>query len=304
MSMLPNKKEIDNSYILSFFFRTYMKFKYLWTSDKKYAEKLFLRKFHKELDLENPKTFNEKIQWLKLNDRKEIHTICADKIAVRDFVSGVIGEKYLIPLEHVFISAKDLKPENFANDYPIIIKCNHNSGAYTIVRDKNNIDWKKERLKYSNLLKQNYYHQGREWQYKNIEPKILVEKLLFDSKGNIPNDYKIFCFEGEAKFIQVDIDRQINHLRNFYDTSWNLLPIELIYNKGDDVVKPKKIDLMLELAGKLSKNFPFARVDFYSLDDDIYFGEITFHPEAGFGVFNDEKYDVSLGNYLSLDKLK
>ena len=302
--MLPNKKEIDNSYILSFFFRTYMKFKYLWTSDKKYAEKLFLRKFHKELDLENPKTFNEKIQWLKLNDRKEIHTICADKIAVRDFVSGVIGEKYLIPLEHVFISAKDLKPENFANDYPIIIKCNHNSGAYTIVRDKNNIDWKKERLKYSNLLKQNYYHQGREWQYKNIEPKILVEKLLFDSKGNIPNDYKIFCFEGEAKFIQVDIDRQINHLRNFYDTSWNLLPIELIYNKGDDVVKPKKIDLMLELAGKLSKNFPFARVDFYSLDDDIYFGEITFHPEAGFGVFNDEKYDVSLGNYLSLDKLK
>ncbi len=302
MAILPNKKQIDNSFALSFIFKTFLRFKYFVTSDEAYAKKVFLKRFGKELDLKNPKTFNEKIQWLKLNDRKSIHTICADKIAVRELVKSKIGEEYLIPLEKIFLKANDLKPENFPAHYPTIIKCNHNSGAYTIVKDVDSIDWDNERLKYSNLLKQNYYYQGREWQYKNIEPKILVEKLLFDSKGNVPNDYKIFCFKGKAKFIQVDIDRQKNHLRNFYDTSWNLLPIELIYGKGDDIEKPIKLDLMIELAGKLSENFPFARVDFYSLENEIYFGEITFHPEAGFGVFNDEKYDVELGNYLELDK--
>lgn len=304
MSIIPKKKQIDNSNFWSFVFRTYMKVKMLFQSDESYAKKLFKMRYGKELDLKNPKSFNEKLQWLKLNDRTPNHTICADKIAVRDYVSKRIGEEYLIPLVSVFDSANQLKVENINQNYPVIIKCNHNSGAYTIVRDKNNIDWKEERVKYANLLKQNYYHQGREWQYKNIEPKILVEKLLFDEQGNIPNDYKIFCFDGKVKFIQVDIDRQLNHTRNFYDAQWNLLPIEFIYSKGKDVEKPIKLDLMIELAEKLSQEFVFARVDFYSLGEKLYFGEITFHPESGFGTFNEEKYDLEIGEYIDLGKLK
>ncbi|AOW22020.1 hypothetical protein LPB138_05155 [Urechidicola croceus] len=280
-----------------------MKFKNLVTSDEQYAKKIYRKRFKKELNLDNPKTFNEKIQWLKLNDRTPVHTICADKIAVRDYVKERIGEEYLIPLEKVFSSASELIPENITDEYPVIIKCNHNSGAYTIVKNKEDIDWRNERLKYSNLLKQNYYHQGREWQYKDIEPKLFAEKLLTDEKGSIPKDYKIFCFDGEPKFIQVDIDRQINHLRNFYDTDWNLMPVELIYGKGDDVEKPKQLEKMLKLAKELGKDFVFARVDFYTFGNEIYFGEITFHPESGFGKFN-ENNDFELGKYLSLEKLK
>lgn len=303
MAFLPNKKQIDNSYILSFLFRSYMKIKYNLTSDKEYAKNIFLKKFGKELNLENPTSFNEKIQWLKLNDRTPIHTICADKIAVRDYVEERIGNEYMIPLTKVFGDVKGLKSENVQDNYPVIIKCNHNSGAYTIVKNKEEINWKNERRKYSNLLKQNYYYQGREWQYKNITPKLFTEKLLTDKKGNIPDDYKIFCFDGEPKFIQVDIDRQINHLRNFYDIDWNLMPIEFIYKTGSEIEKPKQLKKLLELASKLSQDFVFARVDFYTFGDEIYFGEITFHPEAGFGKFNDDN-DMKLGKYLSLEKLK
>lgn len=303
MSLLPNKKQIDNSYLLSFLFRSFMKMRYYLSSDETYAKKLFKKKFDKVLNLNNPQSFNEKIQWLKLNDRTPIHTICADKIAVRDYVEERIGEKYLIPLEKIFSNAHALNPDSITDEHSVIIKCNHNSGAYTIVKNKDDINWKKEQLKYANLLKQNYYYQGREWQYKNIEPKLFAEKLLTDDSGSIPNDYKIFCFDGKPKFIQVDIDREINHLRNFYDTEWNLMKVELIYGNGDAVEKPRQLEKMLELASKLGKDFVFSRVDFYTFGDEIYFGEITFHPEAGFGKFNNDN-DMKLGEYLSLEKLK
>lgn len=304
MSIIPNKKQIDSSYILSFFFRNYLKFQNLFVSDEAYARKRYKRKFGKELDLENPKTFMEKMQWLKLYDQKPIQTICADKIAVRDYVKEKIGESYLTSMEGIFLKASEVIPENIP-DFPVIIKCNHNSAAYTIVKDKHKINWKKERVKFYNSLKQNYYKQAREWQYKNIPPKILVEKLLIDKHGNIPKDYKFFCFDGVTKFIQVDIDRQENPKRNFYDANWKLMPLRLNLNNGEETPRPKNLDLMVELAYKLSNNFSFARVDFYTLDDKVYFGEITFHPGSGFGFYDSNGVlDAQIDSYISLEKFK
>lgn len=303
MGKYINKKIIDNSILLSWGFRMFSKFNFLLYSDKVFLERTFKKRFNKTLDWKNPTTFQEKLQWLKLNHRTELQTQCADKIAVRDYVTDKIGEQYLIPQLQILDNAKELNPEKLP-EIPFIIKCNHNSGGYTIVRDKNNIDWEKECLKFANLLKQNYYYQSREWQYKNIQPRIIIEQLLLDENNSIPEDFKIYCFNGEARFIQVDMDRQTNHSRNFYDTTWNLLPYELIYIKGGSVRKPKKLNLMLNLANKLSKAFPFARVDFYSIKEDVFFGEITFQPESGLSTFNEEKYDAELGTYLSLKNLK
>ncbi|MCF6279261.1 MAG: glycosyl transferase [Flavobacteriaceae bacterium] len=304
MSILPNKKQIDSSYILSFFFRNYLKLHNLFVSDEAYAKKRYKRKFGKELDLKNPKTFMEKMQWLKLHNQKLIQTTCADKIAVRDHVKDKIGEEYLIPLERIFSKASEVIPENIPN-FSVIIKCSHNSAAYTIVKDKSKIDWKKERVRFYNSLKQNYYEQAREWQYKDISPKILVEKLLVDKYGNIPNDYKLFCFDGVTKFIQVDIGRQENPKRNFYDTNWKLLPLRLNLDNGKDIPKPKSLDLMIELAYKLSEDFSFARVDFYTLNDKVYFGEITFHPGSGFGYYDSNGVlDEQIDSYISLEKFK
>lgn len=304
MSIIPNKKQIDSSYVLSFFFRNYLKLHNLFVSDEAYARKRYKRKFGVELDLNNPKTFMEKMQWLKLYDQKLAQTICADKIAVRDYVKEKIGENYLIPMEGVFSKASEVIPDNIS-DSPVIIKCNHNSAAYTIIKDKRKINWKKERVKFYNSLKQNYYEQAREWQYKNIPPKILVEKLLVDEHGNIPKDYKLFCFDGVTKFIQVDLDRQENPKRNFYDTDWKLMPLRLNLDNGKEIPKPKSLSLMIDLAYKLSKDFSFARVDFYTLDDKVYFGEITFHPGSGFGFYDSNGVlDAQINSYISLEKFK
>ncbi len=268
-------------------------------SDKKLLELKYYRKFKKSLNLKNPKTFNEKIQWLKLNDRTPLHTLCADKLKVRDYIKELLGEKYLIPL---FLSTKnveDITPDNLPN-YPVIIKTNHDSGTYFIIKNKENQNWEEIRAKLSKSLKTNYYSAGREWQYKNIEPFIIVEKLLLTNDLKIPQDLKFHCFNGKVKFIQVDIDRQDNHRRSLFNTEWDLLNFGLCYPSGISIEKPKNLELLLLLAEKIASKFDFSRIDFYELGDKIYFGEITFHPESGFGVFYPEEKDLEYGDLLKL----
>jgi hypothetical protein len=151
---------------------------------------MFERKQGYKLDLDNPKTLNEKIQWLKIHDRKPLYTICADKYAIRDYISEKFGDKYLIPLVMHTSDVKQLNANNLPN-YPFIIKANHDSGNYKIIRDKNNVDWAKQQLICKSWLLNNYFPVDREWQYKNIKPQIVVEKLLIQKDGKIPNDYNI-----------------------------------------------------------------------------------------------------------------
>lgn len=268
-------------------------------SDNLFLKVQYYRKFKKSLNLKNPKTFNEKIQWLKLNDRTPLHTLCADKLKVRDYIKELLGEKYLIPL---FLSTKnveDITPDNLPN-YPVIIKTNHDSGTYFIIKNKENQNWEEIRAKLSKSLKTNYYSAGREWQYKNIEPFIIVEKLLLTNDLKIPQDLKFHCFNGKVKFIQVDIDRQDNHRRSLFNTEWDLLNFGLCYPSGISIEKPKNLELLLLLAEKIASKFDFSRIDFYELGDKIYFGEITFHPESGFGVFYPEEKDLEYGDLLKL----
>jgi len=303
MGKYINKKIIDNSSILSWGFRMYTKFNFLRYSDKQFMEKAFKKRFHKFLDWEDPKTFQEKLQWLKLNHRNSLQTQCADKIAVRDYVTEKIGAQYLIPQLQILNNANDLVPENLP-ELPIIIKCNHNSAGYTIVKDKNSINWKKEQLKFRNLLKQNYYYQSREWQYKNIVPKIIIEKLLLDENNDIPFDYKFYCFNGEPESIHVSIKRNNIHYVTFFDLNWKVIPLKYraYSNKMPvNIPKPKKLNEMIRLSKKLAKDFPFARIDFYHNKDIIYFGEITFHPGSGLEFYMPEYYNKDLGELIDLN---
>jgi hypothetical protein len=252
-------------------------------------------------NIDKPTTFNEKMQWLKLNDRQEIHTLCADKYKVRALVEKEIGAEYLIPLLFKTDDIKQLTLENIP-DEPCIIKPNHDSGSIFIVKDKITLDLKKAQQELGRSLHRNYYHINREWQYKNIPPLVLIEKLLTNDQGDIPNDYKVFCFAGKAKCIQVDSDRFTQHARAFYDTKWQPLPFDLKYSKVEEIPPPKNLKLIIELAEKLSKPFPFARIDFYEIDNQVYFGEITFHPESGFGAFSPQEWDEKLGNMVPLER--
>ncbi|MFC1784120.1 ATP-grasp fold amidoligase family protein [Candidatus Neomarinimicrobiota bacterium] len=252
-----------------------------------------------ELNLDNPKTFNEKIQWLQLNNRIPLKTFCADKYSVRDYIKDKIGEQYLIPLVYHTDNPANIIPENLPG-YPFIIKSNHGCGGHIIVKDKSIIDWKRVQKYLKKSLKSNFYYKTKEWQYKDIEPRVLVEKLLLDENSNIPDDYKFNCFNGKVEIISADMNRHIDLKRNVYDKDWNFIDCRLRLENGGQVKKPYMLNKMKSLAEALAQDFKYVRVDLYNIDSKIYFGELTFSPAAGFQQFIPEKWDRILGNKLVL----
>ncbi|MEZ9945054.1 ATP-grasp fold amidoligase family protein [Vibrio breoganii] len=280
-----------------------------WIKSRLLPERLFIKSLFKTragytLNLNDPKSFNEKIQWLKLNDRTELHTICADKLAVREFVTEEIGPEFLVPLIKYTDNVDDITLDWLPSN-PCIIKATHTSGTYKIIRDKKRINiFEVDRL-CRKWLKKNYYYNTKEWQYKNIPPRIIVEELLVDENGLIPSDLKFSCFNGRVEMIHVDSNKEDKHLRNHYSREWKPLdfrwPEEL--EAGQLVDKPRKLDKMIELAEKLAQNFVYVRVDFYCLEDQIYFGELTFHPTSGFGRFLPFEEDRYYGDKLNITHL-
>lgn len=278
-------------------------FRYGLISDEKKLRSEFILNLGYDPDFENPKTLSEKIQWLKLNDRTSLHTQCADKYAVRDYVTQVIGEKYLVPLVFQSKNIRDINPKNIP-DYPVIVKTNHDSSGGQIIRNKAEVDWLILQNRLGKYLNINYYYRFKEWQYKNVEKRVLVEKLLLDKNGNIPNDYKMYFINGKLLFTLVDIDRFTNHRRNLYDTNWELMEVRLKRENGRAIEKPEAFDEMKRLGEKLAKPFSFIRVDFYFFNDTIFFGEMTFHPNSGICKFIPYKYDAIFGEKLHLHKTK
>jgi hypothetical protein len=286
-------------YIIQPFYGIFNYLRFTRVSDISRSKRDFKRNFGRELDIENPKTFNEKIQWLKLNDRRPLHTQCADKFEVRKYVKEKVGEKYLIPLHYETTRLKDIKPENIP-DSPVIIKTNHDSSGGSIILDKKSTNWTIVRNKLYKSLHINYYNKKKEWQYKNIKPRIIVEELLQHKDGSIPFDYKMHYFNGELVFIQVDLDRHIDHARNLYDVDWNFLDVQWVYKNGPQIEKPECYEEMKEVSKALAQDFCYTRVDLYTLNNKVYFGEITFHSESGFGVFKPDEWDLKFGNLLKL----
>jgi len=269
------------------------------------------KKIHgKELNLKNPLTLSEKIQWLKLNERRKILEDCADKFKVRAYVRDCIGEEYLIPLIYESKNPGAICPE-ILPDFPVIIKTNHNSGGNIIVHDKNQVNFIEIQKRLRILLKENFYYTTKEWQYKNIERRIIVEKLLIDEDGSLPMDYKFHCFNGKVEFIQLDVDRFTNHKRDFYDINWQLLSFswcphkdgKAIWEYSDRKLKaPSKLHEMILISEKLSKKFIYSRIDLYFYKEKVYFGEITFHHGSGNEIFNPLKYDKIFGQRLNILK--
>jgi hypothetical protein len=281
---------------------------FYFISDEAYSKLNFGIDMGYKLDLKNPITLNEKIQWLKLHDRSELQTICADKYAVREFVRSKIGDQYLVPLAFTTDNTNEIIEENFP-DYPVIVKANHGCGSNRIIRDKSATNWKALKKVCRNWLRNNYYHDCREWQYKNIKPRIVVEKLLIDPQWIVPFDYKFHCFNGRVVTIQVDMGRGTdNHCRNWYNRKWEREPFKwssLKKGKATDpspsnVDKPEMLEELITLSEKLSNDFLYVRVDWYIVNGSIYFGELTFHHDGGFRPILPYEWDKKLGEMLNL----
>lgn len=260
-----------------------------------------------EPDLNNPQSLNEKILWLKLYDHREVMTKCADKYTVRDFLKQRFGEDFLIPLLYVTDDWKDLVPENIP-DEPCIIKASHSQGDMMIVRDKSKVDYKKLKFMARTWLARNLYDETQEWQYKDCKPRIVIEKLLQDSEGHIPNDYKLHYINGKLEFVYCSVGRETTNKRNIYDANWNPLyfswvePYKDAANiRGEEIPAPKTFEEMKRIGEEIAKIYPYyVRVDFYDVEGKLYFGEITLHHGSGFDVFKPGHYDEDYGKLLTL----
>lgn len=273
--------------------------------DSIYLKMIFKKHLGYELNLKTPKTLNEKLQWLKLHYKSDMLTMCADKLAVREYISKELGDNYLIPLVYHTTRPDDLEKLQFP-DFPFIIKANHNSGGIKIYRDKKDVNLPQLISECKLWLNNSHYQKTKEWQYKNIQPTILVEKLLLDSSGNIPNDIKFSCFNGKVEMIHIDSNKEIEHLRNNYTKDLKPLYIDWPsgYGRNEYIDVFPQFSEVKSLAEKLAKPFPFVRVDFYVVDGVIYFGELTFHPTSGFGRFSPRYYDFKMGSKLDIDMLR
>lgn len=252
------------------------------------------------LDFDNPTTFNEKLQWLKLYDRNPIYTKLSDKFLVRDYIADKIGGKYLIPLLGVWNSPNEIDYRTLPEQF--VLKCNHDSGSVVICTDKSKLDIAETNSKLLKGLHTDYYLKSREYNYKDIPRKIIAERLMHNNNNDELTDYKFFCFDGIPRFIQVDTGRFTNHVRNFYDTSWNFIDVRYgCKNSIVDVLpEPERLEEMLRLAHVLSEGFPHVRVDFYISNGEIYFGELTFHHGGGFMKLDPFEYDIEWGKFLDL----
>lgn len=271
---------------------------------KKYEKeirKIYETRTGKELNLKNPETYTEKIQYAKLNGDLEIKARLADKVKVREWVIQKIGDEYLIPLLGVWNNIAEMKISELPSQF--VLKTNHGSGTNIIVKDKTKLNYIKTYIKLFEWMNTNFAYNGSfELHYKDIKPKILAEKYITDSNGEL-NDYKFLCFEGKVYYCWIDVGRFTEHYRNVYDLDWVLQPWSqhTYSNTPWNIEKPKNFEKMVHIAEKLSENFSHVRVDLYNVDGKIYFGEMTFTNGAGYELIYPEKYNEILGSYWILD---
>lgn len=272
--------------------------------DKHYLSLLYKLSIGKKLDIENPKTYNEKLQWLKLNDRKDEYTMMVDKYEVKKIIEKIIGKEYIIPTIGVYNSFDEIDFSELPNQF--VIKCTHDSGGLVIVKNKEKLDINEARKKIEKSLSKNFYWYSREWPYKNVKPRIIIEKYMEDIETKELRDYKFFCFNGEPKYMFLATDRQSGETKfNFYDLNFKILPFRQGHpNNTKKIEKPKTFKEMIHLSKKLSKNIPHVRVDFYEINGKVYFGELTFYHYSGLVKFDPEEWDIKMGKLISLPKNK
>lgn len=271
-----------------------------WIPSNLYLRLYYLLRMKKHLRLRNPVTFNEKLQWLKLHNRQPEYTKMVDKLVVRDYVSSVIGDRYLVPLLGVWDSPAMIDFDSLPNKF--VLKCNHDQGSTKII-DKSTLKKNEIIDFYKQRLRRNPYSSTREWPYKNVPRKIIAEEYMVDESGTELKDYKINCFNGEPKFIQVMSGRSNGqYYLNHFDMDWNpmTIPRRNHIESPQHIEKPKHLQKMIEISKILSKDIPFVRIDLYHTEEQVYFGEITFFPKSGFVDYANVETDLALGNLIKL----
>lgn len=276
-------------------------------SDYEYLKKKYKDILGRDLNLDNPKSFTEKLQWLKINDRRDIYSKMVDKYEAKKFISSIVGDDYVIPTLGVWNNVEDIDFDKLPNQF--VLKCTHDSASIIICKDKNKLNLKKVKRKLNKSLKRNFYVYHREWPYKNVPHRIICEPFMKEDDESIENacltDYKFFCFNGEPQVFYISKDKGADPTTDFFDMNFKNLPFRM--KDPNSKILPKKpecFEQMREMAKKLSKGIPHLRVDFYYINKHIYVGELTFYHCAGFVKIVPEEWDYKLGNMIDLSSVK
>ena len=265
--------------------------------DERYLSLFYLINFGKKPNLETPQSFNEKMNWLKLRDRRDVYTTMADKYAAKTYVAERIGPEYVVKNYGVYDRWEDIDFDSLPNKF--VIKGTHDSGGAFICKDKNTFDFKEAEQRIKHNLRINYFFPLREWPYKNIKPRIIVDQLLDDHSGSELRDYKFWCFNGKPTFMYVTNKGKVIK-ENFYDMDFKPISIDHGFERTiPEYEKPTNFDKMKELATQLSAGIPFVRVDFFNVDGRIYFGEFTFYDWGGMRPFRND-WDEKIGQFIEL----
>lgn len=270
--------------------------------DALYLKLRYYARFHQKLNLKNPRTFSEKIQWLKLYDRRPEYSMMVDKHEVKKYVADAIGKEYIIPTINVWDSFDQIDFDSLPNQF--VLKCTHDSGGLVICTDKATFDIAAAKKKIESSMKAKYYYHGREWSYKAVKPRIIAEEYMEDTTTKDLRDYKFFAFDGDVKMLFIATERQEKNSEtkfDFFDADFNHLDFRNGHPNADiPPAKPQNFELMKELASKLSKGIPHVRVDFYEVNGKVYFGELTFCHWSGLMPFEPHEWDEKMGEWIKL----
>lgn len=277
-----------------------------WMNDRTFVKWEFFSGMRKFPNLKKPCSFNEKLQWLKLNDMHLEYSRMVDKAEAKEYVMEILGEgseKYIIPTLGIWNSFDEIDFDSLPNQF--VLKTTHDSGGVVVVSNKNTINMASVREKIERSMKHNFFYEHREYPYKNIKPRIIAEKYMVDESGTELKDYKFFCFNGHCKMLFIATDRNIGDTRfDFYDENFNHLPFRQGHPWANKVInKPDRFEDMVRLSEKLSKGFPHVRVDLYNINGQIYFGELTFFHFSGNVPFEPEVWDYRIGEWLKLPRV-
>lgn len=275
-------------------------------SDRMFLKIQFRLKMGYPLDLDNPQTFNEKLQWLKLYNRKPEYTKLVDKYEVKQYVSSMIGEDHIIPTLGLWNRFEEIDFDKLPNRFVLKTTNGGGGGGVVICKDKNKFDRAKAKLILERSMRSSIYKACKEWPYKDVKPRILAEKYMEDESGEL-RDFKFTCADGVAHNVMICFDRFTGDTKfYFFDREWNLLRLNkrgLAAPSDFCIEKPKGVEEMFDIAGRLSENLPYARVDLYNVNGKIYFGEITFYPQSGYDSNLLEETDKLFSSYINIHRL-
>ena len=272
--------------------------------DETYIKKIYKVMLNRKINLDEPKRYTEKLNWLKLNDHNSKYPKYVDKYEAKKIVADTIGHEHIIPTIGVYDSFEEIDFDELPEKF--VIKCTHDSGGVIVCSDKNNFDIAAAKKKINKHMNKNFYYDSREWPYKSVKPRILVEEYMEDESGEL-QDYKFFVFEGKAKslFIATNRNKKEETCFDFYDMEFNHLPFTNGHpNSAKKIEKPKNFDKMIEIAEKLGKDFLHVRIDLYNVNGKIYFGEYTLYHWGGIQVYDPDVWDYKFGEWLNLNNLE